>query len=132
MGSLLLIASQAVGPFAQRVVQYQVSIRNATTGSLPIATLYDTYETDGGDVSLSMKAAIQRGMMDTSANISTFFIDSRCPTGNCTWPIDKYYYTSLSVYGRCADVSSQLTIHKVDDLRMYHYPTMSPWSTRPV
>lgn len=86
-------------------------------------------------MSLSMKAAIQRGMMDASANISTFFVDSRCPTGNCTWPIDKSYYTSLSVCGRCADVSSQLTVTENDGVANISLPNnvalqYTPSSTR--
>lgn len=84
--------------------------KTTSTGSVPIAQSYDTYATNGGDVSLSMKAAILRGMMDASANTSTFFVNPQCPTGNCTWPSHKPHYTSLSVCGRCADVSSQLTI----------------------
>lgn len=58
-----------------------------------------------------MKAAVQRGILDVSAKPSTFFVNPQCPTGNCTWPP----YTSLSVCGRCSDVSSRLTVSNVSE-----------------
>ena len=110
-GALLLIITQGVGPFAQQVVQTAQRTVKDTAAALSIAQVYNTFETDADDVSLSMKAAIQRGMLDINANTSTFFVNPDCPTGNCTWAP----YTSLSVCGRCADVTSQLTVSERDE-----------------
>jgi len=87
-------------------VQQTTKTISVSAAAVPRAEIYDTFDADDGDVDLSMKAAIQRGILDTKANTTTFFVDPQCPTGNCTWAP----YTSLSVCGRCADLSSQLTV----------------------
>lgn len=114
-GALLLIIIQGVGPYAQQVVRLETRAISTSAAALPTAEIYDTYDThpddNPGDVSPSMKAAIQRGILDINVKPSTFFANPQCPTGNCTWPP----YTSLSVCGRCSDVSSLLTVANINE-----------------
>lgn len=97
------------------MVQYENKAVQSTAAAVPIATEYNTYDQGGTiletDVALDMKAAIQRGLLDTNANSSTFFVSPQCPTGNCTWTP----YTTLNVCARCTDLSSHLTIKTNND-----------------
>lgn len=107
-GALWMIVLLAVNPFAQQVIKYDTRPVLSTPATLPITDIYNINANANVlsvDVDLPMKAAITRGMLDIDANISTFDITPFCASGNCTWPV----YQSLTVCGRCADLTKQLT-----------------------
>ena len=113
----------AVNPFVQQVVQFETRWQNSTAAAVPIALTYNTYDQPGisilsTDVDLTMKAAIQRGMLDISANTSTFFPSPQCATGNCTWNP----YVSLAVCSQCADISGKLSTNGSEFMTTTYLP----------
>ncbi|ETS79526.1 hypothetical protein PFICI_09379 [Pestalotiopsis fici W106-1] len=113
LGAIITIILLAVDPFVQQVVVYekQPVISEYTNSSVPIVANYSDYAYGGimstREPTLSMKAAINNGLFDTSDEPQNdFTISASCATGNCTW--SSTYYT-LGVCSKCANTTSQIT-----------------------
>jgi hypothetical protein len=106
---LTIISIQAVGPFFQQIIHYSSRSINVTEATIPAAIQYkNDYPSNvlSTDLDLTMKAAIQNGVLNIESNTTAFDVTPQCSTGNCTYPP----FESLAMCYACADLTDKLTL----------------------
>jgi hypothetical protein len=107
VGALVTIVSLVFGIFAQQLLSIEsFPIAGSDTNENLVTPIprQNTWEdfASGGEVPLSMRAAIYNGMM-TNGTISP--PQTTCSSGNCTWPVTP----SLAICGECQEAAYQKT-----------------------
>ncbi|KAK3679841.1 hypothetical protein LTR78_000217 [Recurvomyces mirabilis] len=105
IGALITIVMLGYGPFVQQIIATPTRGTARNGSSIPVAHWYNsTYQDDGADVPLNLKAAVLSGMLSTNNTAGQWLVQPTCQTGNCTWPS----YASLAMCSTCADLTSHL------------------------
>ncbi|KUL89242.1 hypothetical protein ZTR_03692 [Talaromyces verruculosus] len=111
LGSFVLLAGVAIGPFAQQVISIKGRLASSDSpGSIPICDYNQAYD-DWGDgagpgmnlVPLDTIGSIYEGLLQ-APNRNNISVIPSCSSGNCTFGD----YQSLGFCSKCADISSQM------------------------
>ncbi|KAH9204479.1 hypothetical protein DL95DRAFT_116049, partial [Leptodontidium sp. 2 PMI_412] len=111
LGAIVTIVTIAVDPFVQQAIRfYSCSyVETNSLASIPIAHSYAPQQDLLSPLEVAMVGAIYEGLLNLSFNGS--FVASKCPTGNCTFPIK---YTTFGVCSSCANLAYDIQNEFVD------------------
>lgn len=120
LGAIVTIASLAVDPFSQQIIQSRPCLCNVSGAAAQIPKTQNlepaiTTPSVKPRLTGSMQAAIYMGLLSPSSNSSTT-ITARCQTGNCTFPSDGgATFSTLAMCQSCIDISDTITYNYTSD-----------------
>ncbi|KAH7391646.1 hypothetical protein BKA64DRAFT_747158 [Cadophora sp. MPI-SDFR-AT-0126] len=111
LGALVTIVTIAVDPFVQQAIRFYscTFIETNSLASIPIAQSYAPQQDLLSPLEVAMVGAIYDGLLNPSFNGS--FVSSKCPTGNCTFPIK---YTTFGVCSSCTNLAYDINNEFID------------------
>lgn len=113
VGSLVVVLSLAIGPFAQQAIKSVDCVQNVSdmNASVPIAHFLGQgdFATTLGDVLVGMKGAMINALVNPRGNDSK--ITATCQTGNCTFQsYSNVSYSSIGLCSACIDTTPLVKI----------------------
>lgn len=118
-GSVVVILSLAMGPFAQQAIKSVECSRYVpgVNASVPVAHSADLMSLRLGaglyTIDYVMRGVMINGLLNPTGNDSA--VPVTCPTGNCTFAVDSenVAYSSIGLCSSCLDVASFVDISNV-------------------
>ncbi|PVH73496.1 hypothetical protein DL98DRAFT_538297 [Cadophora sp. DSE1049] len=111
LGALVTIVTIAVDPFVQQAIRFYscTFIETNSLASVPVAQSYAPQQDLLSPLEVAMVGAIYDGLLNPSFNGS--YVASKCPTGNCTFPIK---YTTFGICSSCTNLAYDIKNEFVD------------------
>ncbi|KAL5318279.1 hypothetical protein ACEPPN_013338 [Leptodophora sp. 'Broadleaf-Isolate-01'] len=122
LGALVTIVTIAVDPFVQQAIRFYPCgyVETNSLASVPVAHSYAPPQNLLEPLEVAMVGAIYDGLLNLSFNGST--VTSKCPTGNCTFPIK---YTTFGVCSSCTNLAYDIQNEFVNFKDKYNNVTNS-------
>lgn len=116
VGSLVVILSLAIGPFAQQAIKSVDCLQNVSemNASVSIAHFFGQEDlTKIGNLRVDMKGAMINALVNPTGNDSK--ITATCQTGNCTFQShSNVSYSSIGLCSACIDTTPLVQIINID------------------